>query len=94
MNQIVDRTNEVRTRWGRHQSTYDLNLYSRPSVDTIDKLHSQIDEAKYNPEKMAELKNHPRLNNISLVHPEIKEAGYGWEIIDRPNEAQNNQVNI
>ena len=80
VNLLVDRTNQIRTRWNRHQPTFDMDDYDRQSVASVDKLHKLIVQAREDPEKMNLLKNEPRLNNQSLVHPILDE---GWEIVDQ-----------
>lgn len=99
VNQIVDRTNHVRTRWGRQQPTFDMDDIGSASFQAVNKIHGMIEAAKEDPQKMEALKNEPKFNKQSLVHPEMDRADYGWEVINKQDvqaQQQNDapQINV
>ena len=99
VNQIVDRTNPVRTRWGRQQPTFDMDDFGSASFQAVNKIHGMIEAAKEDPQKMEALKNEPKFNKQSLVHPEMDRADYGWEVINKQDvqaQQQNDapQINV
>ena len=92
VNQLVDRTNEVRTRWGRRQPTFDMDDFGSLEYQAVNKLHGMVEEAREYPEKMEALKNEPKYNKQSIVHPEMDRADYGWEIVNKPEAQQQNDA--
>ena len=79
---IVERTNEVRTRWNRNQNTFDLDVNHSDGIEFVNKLFKAVELAESDPQVRQKLETDPRFAKLSVVHPENDNPAKDWEVME------------